>query len=33
VRLGPRGSQVSDVQVKWAPGNGELEGFVVKPNV
>lgn len=32
VRHGPRGSQVSDVQVEWGAANGELHGFAVKAN-
>lgn len=32
LRQGPRGSQVSDVQVEWAEPSGGLQGFSVKPN-
>lgn len=31
VRQGPRGSQVSDVQVEWSDKDEGLQGFSVKP--
>jgi acylphosphatase len=32
VRQGPRGSQVSHIQVEWGQPGGELRGFSVQPN-
>lgn len=33
VRQGPRGSQVTDVQLEWGDATNELRSFDVKPTV
>jgi acylphosphatase len=33
VRQGPRGSQVTDVQLEWGTAGAGMQSFAVKPNV